>query len=193
MFPVVADRVRMGVVGRGGSPVPARRPPAVETHQQGEWRVITSKSHILSSAESEQLATQLDLPHLPDMVFPKAGRLKVNDRERCNEFLAFSDILTKFNFICTIEVEGSPALRFVHFTSLLLQNRVELRHSSGAAITFSPVEALKLVNNKEDLVHVSTSAAWLAARQDSQHLNNILHPYDWTFTTNYKGAYFSSL
>ena len=91
----------MGVVGRAGSPVPARRPPTVETHQQGEWRVVTSKSHILSSAESEQLATQLDLPHLPDMVFPKAGRLKVNDRERCNE---------SFNFICNIEAEGSPAL-----------------------------------------------------------------------------------
>jgi len=52
---------------------------------------------------------------------------------------------------------------------------------------FIPMDALMLVNAHEDLVHVSTSADWLAARQDSPHLNKIIHPYDWTFTTQYKG------
>ena len=34
---------------------------------------------------------------------------------------------------------------------------------------------------------VSYSADWLAARQESPHLNNIVHPFDWTYTTQYKG------
>ena len=46
---------------------------------------------------------------------------------------------------------------------------------------------LKLVNAHEDLVRVSYSADWLAARQESPHLNNIVHPFDWTYTTQYKG------
>merc|ERR1712098_869056 len=45
-----------------------------------------------------------------------------------------------------------------------------------------------LVNSHEDLVRVSYSKDWLAARQESPHLNNILHPFDWTYTTNYKGT-----
>merc|ERR1712034_73568 len=58
----------------------------------------------------------------------------------------------------------------------------------GATMQFLPMEALKLVNAHEDLVHVAASADWLAARQDSPHLNKIRHPYDWTFTTEYKGT-----
>ena len=71
---------------------------------------------------------------------------------------------------------------------LFSMNKVQLEHESGAGLEFIPIEALKLVNAHEDLVHVATAADWLAARQDSPHLNKIRHPYDWTFTTQYKGV-----
>ena len=28
---------------------------------------------------------------------------------------------------------------------------------------------------------------WQASRKDSPHLNKVVHPYDWTYTTDYKG------
>jgi len=121
-----------------GSPFPQRKPPSVESFQFGPWSISTTKSHIVTSRDSDSLASELELPHLPDMLFSK--------------------------------------------------NMVELRHEKGATMQFLPMEALKLVNAHEDLVHVAASADWLAARQDSPHLNKIRHPYDWTFTTEYKGT-----
>jgi len=92
----------------------------------------------MTAQDSDNISSQLELPHLPDMLFSI--------------------------------------------------NKVQLKHESGAGMEFIPIEALKLVNAHEDLVHVATAADWLAARQDSPHLNKIRHPYDWTFTTQYKGT-----
>ena len=92
----------------------------------------------MTAQDSDNLSSQLELPHLPDMLFSN--------------------------------------------------NKVELKHEGGAVMQFIPMEALKLVNAPEDLVHVAVAADWLAARQDSPHLNKIVHPYDWTFTTEYKGG-----
>ena len=50
------------------------------------------------------------------------------------------------------------------------------------------------IGGREETGHVSVacrvsySADWLAARKESPHLNNIVHPFDWTFTTQYKGT-----
>ena len=71
---------------------------------------------------------------------------------------------------------------------LFADNKVSFTHQqTGASLQFLPLEALKLVNAHEDLVRVSYSKDWLASRQESPHLNNIVHPFDWTYTTNYKG------
>ena len=66
---------------------------------------------------------------------------------------------------------------------------MSIQHSSGFGIKFDPIEALKNVNSKEDLVHVSMSKEWLEARADHADINKIAKRYDWTFTpTNYKGS-----
>merc|ERR1719348_608258 len=68
-------------------------------------------------------------------------------------------------------------------------NTLRLSHAtSGVALHFSPLEALRKVNNHEELIHVSSAAAWKASRQDCPHLNQVVHPYDWTFTTDYAGT-----
>merc|ERR1712032_480316 len=52
---------------------------------------------------------------------------------------------------------------------LFLHNRLKVAHQSGATIEYSPVEALKRVNDHEDLVTVSYAESWLASRKDSPH------------------------
>ena len=71
---------------------------------------------------------------------------------------------------------------------LFANNKLEISHESGAKLQFLPLEALRLVNAHEDLIRVSYAEAWLASRQESPHLNNIVRPYDWTYTTSYKGV-----
>ena len=114
-----------------------RKAPVLDTYKFGSWTISTSKSHILTSEESDTISKQFELPHLPDMLFAN--------------------------------------------------NKVMFTHEKGASLQFLPLEALKRVNPNEDLVRVSYSKDWLAARQESPHLNNIVHPFDWTYTTDYKG------
>jgi len=114
------------------------RPPTLDDYQYQGWTIKTAKSRIMSSAEEADINKDLELPHLPDMLF--------------------------------------------------IHNRLTLQHKDGLCIQMNPKDALKRVNNKEDLIHVSLSKDWLAARQNSPHINKIVHPYDWTFTTDYKGT-----
>jgi len=118
---------------------PQLRPPKLDDYKFGGWTIKTSKSRIMSSAEEANVNKELELPHLPDMLF--------------------------------------------------IHNRLVLEHKDGLNIQFKPVDALKRVNAHEDLVHVSLSKEWLAARKNSPHINKIVHPYDWTFTTDYMGTY----
>ena len=39
------------------------------SYQYGDWTITTNKSHILTSQESDSIAGQFSLPHLPDMLF----------------------------------------------------------------------------------------------------------------------------
>lgn len=56
------------------------------------------------------------------------------------------------------------------------------------SLEFSPLSALRRVNDHQDLVHVSAAEKWQDARKDSPHIGNIVKPYDWTFTpSGYKG------
>ena len=72
---------------------------------------------------------------------------------------------------------------------MFAKNGLSIQHSSGFGIRFDPIDALKNVNSKEDLVHVSMSKEWLEARADHADINKIAKRYDWTYTpTNYKGS-----
>jgi len=83
----------------------------------------------------------------------------------------------------------SQQLSLPHLPDMLfLHNRIQVQHASGASIDYNPLDALKRVNDHEDLVTVSYADSWLASRKDSPHLNKIVHPYDWTYTTDFKGT-----
>ncbi|GFN75589.1 tip41-like protein [Plakobranchus ocellatus] len=117
-----------------------KRPPDVKEFEFGPWKVTSCKSHILES-EGEQrkrFDSQLELPQLPEMVFP--------------------------------------------------ENVLRVMHESGAGIEFNALDALTLVDAHADPVKVAASEEWQNARSDCEHIKNVISPFDWTFTTNYKGT-----
>ena len=61
-------------------------------------------------------------------------------------------------------------------------------HRSGCKLTFNTLDALKQVDDKQDLIKVSYSEEWLSKRQDSSHIKNTPKPFDWTYTTRYTGT-----
>ena len=69
------------------------------------------------------------------------------------------------------------------------RNMLTLTHvGSGCSIKLNTLDALKLVDDKQDLIKVSYSEEWLAKRQDSSHIKNTPKPFDWTFSTAYSGT-----
>lgn len=56
------------------------------------------------------------------------------------------------------------------------------------SIKFSPVDALRLVDNKHDLIKVACAEDWQRERANYDFASNIHNPYDWTYTTAYKGT-----
>lgn len=67
-------------------------------------------------------------------------------------------------------------------------NILEISHKSGFSILFSSIDALKLVNNKQDLIKVAIADEWKESRLENENIQNVSKPFDWTFTTNYKGT-----
>jgi len=59
----------------------------------------------------------------------------------------------------------------------------------GAEVKFNAHDALGMVDAKNDLVKVSYANEWAAARAGASSEYEVLKPYDWTFTTPYKGTY----
>ena len=114
----------------------------------------------------------------------------------CYFFLYQNWKFLQVNFIFIFYVSRlSTVLDLPHLPDMLFtKNGLSLQHNTlEFGIRFDPIDALKFVNSKEDLVHVAKSKEWLEARSDHADINKISKPYDWTFTpTNYKGSIFKA-
>ncbi|XP_078265292.1 TIP41-like protein isoform X2 [Rhinoraja longicauda] len=66
-------------------------------------------------------------------------------------------------------------------------NVLKVQHAGGFGIVFNATDALKTVDNGHGTVKVACADAWQESRADSEH-SKVVKPYDWTFTTNYKGT-----
>jgi len=113
------------------------------THEEchfGPWHISATKSHILPSegVDRKQFESQLDLPHVPEMIFAK--------------------------------------------------NCLRISHEGGFGVEFTALDALKRVNSERELIQVAGAQEWKAARADCEHIDNIIHPFDWTFATDYSGT-----
>ncbi|GLD73082.1 TIP41-like protein isoform X1 [Lates japonicus] len=67
-------------------------------------------------------------------------------------------------------------------------NVLRIQHTEGYGIEFNAIDALKRINNMEDAVKVACAQEWQESRADSEHSKEVVRPYDWTYTTDYKGT-----
>lgn len=67
-------------------------------------------------------------------------------------------------------------------------NVLRIQHADGYGIEFNAIDALKRVNNMEDAVKVACAQEWQESRADSEHSKEVVRPYDWTYTTDYRGT-----
>ncbi|XP_069460861.1 TIP41-like protein [Ambystoma mexicanum] len=67
-------------------------------------------------------------------------------------------------------------------------NILRLQHDSGFGIEFNAIDALKCVNKQQGMLKVACAEEWQESRSESEHSKEILKPYDWTYTTDYKGT-----
>ena len=100
-----------------------------------------------------------------------------------------SHILTKEQ-----EETFTVGLKLPHLPDMVFSQNALIIARSKNDIKFTPYDALKSVNDHDDLVHVAGAKEWLDARKESAHLHKIVHPYDWTYTpANFKGTTSSSI
>ncbi|KAF6725749.1 TIP41-like protein [Oryzias melastigma] len=67
-------------------------------------------------------------------------------------------------------------------------NVLRIQHTDGYGIEFNAIDALKRVNNMDDAVKVACAQEWQESRADSEHSKEVVKPYDWTYTTDYRGT-----
>lgn len=67
-------------------------------------------------------------------------------------------------------------------------NVLRIQHVDGYGIEFNAIDALKRVNNMADSVKVACAQEWQQSRADSEHSKEVVRPYDWTYTTDYRGT-----
>lgn len=98
-----------------------------------------------------------------------------------------------------LESEGEARERFEQQLELpqlpemiFANNVLCLQHDEGFGVKFNALDALKTVNAHTDPLKVAVSQAWLDARAGSEHIKEVVKPFDWTFTTNYQGTLLSS-
>jgi len=80
-------------------------------------------------------------------------------------------------------------VRLPHVPDMIFaENCLHLQHETGFGIEFTSLEALKRVDAERDLVHVAGAREWKEARAECEHVENVIHPFDWTFSTDYCGT-----
>uniref|UniRef100_A0A1A7YP32 TIP41-like protein n=1 Tax=Iconisemion striatum TaxID=60296 RepID=A0A1A7YP32_9TELE len=67
-------------------------------------------------------------------------------------------------------------------------NVLRIQHTEGYGIEFNALDALRRVNNMEDSVKVACAQEWQESRADSEISKEVLKPFDWTYTTDYRGT-----
>ncbi|XP_046393864.1 TIP41-like protein [Ischnura elegans] len=68
------------------------------------------------------------------------------------------------------------------------KNILRIRNSNGCELNFNPLDALVLVKDGPMNIEIACAGAWKESRQDSGYLGRMIKPFDWTFTTEYKGT-----
>ncbi|KAF8763522.1 TIP41-like protein [Argiope bruennichi] len=132
------------------------------TFNFGQWTVQANKSHILQSRCTQPLQCNVQNEGTP-----------VDKSVLCD--------------FCLYEKELElPQLPEMLFAS----NSLKLEHDNGFGIEFNALDALKLVDSKNDVMKVAVAEAWQESRVEDCKIKDVVKPFDWTYTTRYKGTLF---
>ncbi|XP_067129503.1 TIP41-like protein isoform X2 [Centruroides vittatus] len=135
-----------------------------QTFDFGPWTLTSIKSHILQS--------------------------KCTSADICNVLRqkSIEDSNMKYCTFCRFEKELQlPQLPDMTFAN----NNLSIKHKDGFGIEFNCLDALKLVESKQDLMKVAVAEIWQQARSECKYAKDVVKPFDWTFTTDYKGTLLS--
>lgn len=72
---------------------------------------------------------------------------------------------------------------------IFANNKLEIKSKNGNYINFNTFDAIKMIDNsKYPDFKVSISEAWVSTRKQFQNLKPSSKPFDWSYTTFYKGT-----
>ncbi|XP_076304805.1 TIP41-like protein isoform X1 [Tachypleus tridentatus] len=71
-------------------------------------------------------------------------------------------------------------------------NLLQIKHERGFGIEFNCLDALHLVDTKNDIMKVAVAEVWQNTRAECEYVKEVIKPFDWTFTTAYKGTLIST-
>ncbi|XP_071455568.1 TIP41-like protein [Hetaerina americana] len=102
----------------------------------------------------------------------KEGECNLNDESNLCEFCVYSQ---------KVPLPQLPDMVFP-------KNVLCIQNSNGCELNFNPLDALMLVSDKPMNLEIACAGAWKESRQESGYLGRMIKPFDWTFTTEYKGT-----
>lgn len=83
-------------------------------------------------------------------------------------------------------------IKLPHLPDMLFaDNFLRLKHKKGFGLEFNAYDSLLNIDPKADLIKVSVANEWKETRSDCEFIDKLVHPFDWTFTTSYKGSLIS--
>ena len=85
-------------------------------------------------------------------------------------------------------------IKLPHLPDMLFaDNYLRLKHKDGFGLEFNAYDSLLNIDPNADLIKVSVAKEWREARAAEQPelIDKLIHPFDWTFTTAYKGSLIS--
>ncbi|XP_052521360.1 LOW QUALITY PROTEIN: TIP41-like protein [Tympanuchus pallidicinctus] len=101
----------------------------------------------------------------------------------------------KLSAVCTHIMKSAQAERLAEELQMpslpemmFGDNILRIQHERGFGIEFNATDALKCVNNCQGMIKVACAEEWQESRSETEHTKEVVKPYDWTYTTDYKGT-----
>lgn len=100
---------------------------------------------------------------------------------KCDSSMELEQLCNVCRFERNLPLPSLPDMVFAN-------NLLQITHTSGGSIAFNSLEALKCVNDREDILQVAHAEAWKEARADCEYARKVVRPFDWTYTTDFRGT-----
>ncbi|CAG2116870.1 unnamed protein product, partial [Medioppia subpectinata] len=133
-----------------------------------QWTITTKKSHILQS----KCVSPFICDKTKDTVNGLSSEAAVDLDRVC--------MCCRYEYL--LSMPHMPDMTYAN-------NWLIVDHKTGFSLRFNCLDALRVVS-KELPRHLKVDAAddWMKSRADSQYTRFTAKPFDWTFTTDYKGS-----